>query len=54
MWRKATQPKILGTRLVEVLKFGKNVDKTCMGLLKSSTEEAYLLIICVVVKTTSP
>ena len=41
-------------RLFEVLKFGKNVDKTCMELLKSSTWEGNLFIVCARVKTISP
>lgn len=52
MWTKATQPKVLGARLFEVLKFGKNVDKTPMGLLKASTHDGNFLL-CVAVKTTS-
>ena len=47
---KGSTTKDSKPRLFEMLKFGKNVDKTCMELLKLSTWKDNLFIVCATVK----
>ena len=53
-WTKETQPKTFGTRLVDVIKFGKHFEKILIGLLNPKTLNGNRFIRWAIVNTVSP